>query len=399
MNSLTIRNTRVEWKRATNCAYIPVNHETLPVDVGDAVYLTRTAFPENHFKATIKSIMSEIDRVIRIEIKMNEIIIPSLIKYSNSEHGLFDLHFEVNKKMYKNILASLKLFCCNRILTKEDSTEKTRYPKSIEELLTLGNLQNNENHTICDSTKEVFDSLDNEQREGVEKCLSQCITIITGPPGCGKTKLLTAVVEQVYNSLENDEKILISCPTNIATDNIFRRSVSIAENLGDRSSLRLYGNYVDDRMLEYDSTRIMNELLRDNVKYNELQREVLTINEQLMTIDMNENLLNKRITVRNAKLRQIHSIEDHCMKELFKKAKIIATTCSMSGHTAVRNLKFKLVIIDEAFCAILPVILESVIKTQKHLVVCYDPKQLGKLALVDSSKNYLINKNDKFFLN
>ena len=49
--------------------------------------------------------------------------------------------------------------------------------------------------------------------------MSQKLTLISGPPGTGKTKVLAGIVTNWYkNAFSTNDRILVCCSTNFATD-------------------------------------------------------------------------------------------------------------------------------------------------------------------------------------
>jgi superfamily I DNA and/or RNA helicase len=68
----------------------------------------------------------------------------------------------------------------------------------------------------------TLEELDDDQAKAVETCLGNEVSFIQGPPGTGKTKTLVNVVNDLAN---NGKKVLVSCHTNIACDNIIEHFI------------------------------------------------------------------------------------------------------------------------------------------------------------------------------
>ena len=64
--------------------------------------------------------------------------------------------------------------------------------------------------------------LNNPQKKAVNKALSEPISLITGPPGTGKTHVASAII---YNFCKlrkhKKDKILVCSPSNVAADNLY----------------------------------------------------------------------------------------------------------------------------------------------------------------------------------
>lgn len=64
--------------------------------------------------------------------------------------------------------------------------------------------------------------LDHYQAKAIETCLGNEVSFIHGPPGTGKTRTLVNVVNDIAN---NGKKVLVSCHTNIACDNVIEHFI------------------------------------------------------------------------------------------------------------------------------------------------------------------------------
>jgi len=81
----------------------------------------------------------------------------------------------------------------------------------------------------CAAGKPTFTLLDNNGKEpdsyqtsAIEACLGNEVSFIHGPPGTGKTRTLVNVVNDFAN---NGLKVLVSCHTNIACDNVIEHFI------------------------------------------------------------------------------------------------------------------------------------------------------------------------------
>ena len=75
--------------------------------------------------------------------------------------------------------------------------------------------------SLCAPTFTLMDEnrkfLDSDQSKAVEACLGSEVSFVHGPPGTGKTRTLVNLVNDLANS---GKKVLVSCHTNIACDNV-----------------------------------------------------------------------------------------------------------------------------------------------------------------------------------
>ena len=81
----------------------------------------------------------------------------------------------------------------------------------------------------CSVGKPVFPLMDKNgkgpdpyQDKAIETCLGNEVSFIHGPPGTGKTRALVNVVNDFAN---NGKKVLVSCHTNIACDNVIEHFI------------------------------------------------------------------------------------------------------------------------------------------------------------------------------
>jgi len=124
----------------------------------------------------------------------------------------------------------LTLAFSNKNLTNSQlSSELNRLSKNnLSELNTgiinnylLNKLINNKNDEFPDLIN--ITQLNSSQKEAVKASLENDLTVITGPPGTGKTQL---VLNIIANSIINDKRILFASKNNKAVDNVIERFIS-----------------------------------------------------------------------------------------------------------------------------------------------------------------------------
>lgn len=97
-------------------------------------------------------------------------------------------------------------------------------------------------------------SLDFAKSKALRRALTASVTYVWGPPGCGKTLLLSEIVRSVF---ENAKRILVCSNTNKAVDQVLYR---ICKSLGkqhpamDEGRIVRLGNIADDKLVaEYNA--------------------------------------------------------------------------------------------------------------------------------------------------
>jgi len=98
---------------------------------------------------------------------------------------------------------------------------------------------------------------------------------IVGPPGTGKTKVITKIVEE---QIKNGKKVLITSPTNMAIENVFEKIDFDAMNLKD-GEIILSIKTENESLLDYSENAILERKL-DLVK-NEIELLEMAKNELL----------------------------------------------------------------------------------------------------------------------
>ena len=114
----------------------------------------------------------------------------------------------------------------------------------------LGKLINNTIVTDTDLTHQGLSLLEvlpmnTEQRQAIQRSLSESLTIITGPPGTGKSQVVTNLL---VNAAWHDKKILFASKNNKAVDVVETR----VNSLGPRPMLlRMGANEYQQRLTDY----------------------------------------------------------------------------------------------------------------------------------------------------
>ena len=120
--------------------------------------------------------------------------------------------------------------------------------------------------------------LNSEQREAVEHALTQPLTVITGPPGTGKSQVVSSIL---INAARRGCKVLFASKNNKAVDVVESR----VNALGPRPVLLRLGKQHQANLTEY-----LTELLasrntpEDTETYNEAQRELERLTAQINTL-------------------------------------------------------------------------------------------------------------------
>lgn len=93
----------------------------------------------------------------------------------------------------------------------------------LEKFLTKTKIDNNV-HKIADSDLIQITPLNNNQKDSVRYAFNQQLTVITGPPGTGKTQV---VLNILANAVVHNKKILLASKNNQAVDNVKERLATL----------------------------------------------------------------------------------------------------------------------------------------------------------------------------
>ena len=294
-----------------------------------------------------------------------------LIKETEKEKSGSELSRDKLYKIYTRQNEELQ-----RFLTNKSTNELVK-----DAILNPGSVKNyNTDYKISFFFNEkINDNL--PQQEAVRKALlSQYFYIIQGPPGTGKTTVVREIIQQqLFHNPAS--RILITSQSDVALDNVLRgldEFIKINDGITTNQIIRCSGGvgkiaedilpHSFDEKYQQFKKQYKNEI-PDNPLANEIRKDWNAL------LDSNSNFENL--------------IKEHFLKQF----KVIASTCVglADSHFGLSNIKFDLVIIDEA-SQILPGDMAIPINRAKKVVLVGDDKQLS--SIVDGRL-----KNGKFDLN
>ena len=205
--------------------------------------------------------------------------------------------------------------------------------------------------------------LNKSQEKAIFNCFNNKLTLIKGPPGTGKSTVLSILAYHLIKLKRINHKILICAPSNRAVDNI---------------------SFLLQRIEGIKFVRVLSpekELSEDTDKTNCLYK--LSKEEIYKSPEKNKRiiqLIEKR--EKNAYLKKSDKIEYRKLMEniennIINSCDIILSTISNSADQRLDNYFFQIVIIDEASQSLEPDTLLPLLHNAEMAVLIGDEKQLG----------------------
>ncbi len=206
------------------------------------------------------------------------------------------------------------------------------------------------------------DQLNLEQQRAVERAVRATdASLIHGPPGTGKTRVLVEVVRQ---ALLRRRRILVTAASNVAVDNIARRLANDGVKV-----LRLgAADKVSPDLADFTLHHKMAQL----PEWAEAQNHFDAAQRIAEGKGRRPAQPGKRISELR---RQAHSSRDLARAKVMRRARVVCSTAGGVDAVPLGDEKFDLVVLDEATQAPDPVALAALLRGAM-MVLAGDPKQL-----------------------
>ena len=209
--------------------------------------------------------------------------------------------------------------------------------------------------------------LNESQEKAIFNCFKNKLTLIKGPPGTGKSTVLSILAYHLIKLKVSTHKILICAPSNRAVDNIslllqkikdikFVRVLSPEKELSDDIDKThcLYKLSKEEIYSKPEENKRIIELIKKREKYSHLKKSDNEEYRELM-----ENIENK----------------------ILNSCDIIISTINNSSDPRLENYFFQIVIIDEASQSLEPDLLLPLVHNAEMAVLIGDEKQLGPTVI------------------
>lgn len=246
------------------------------------------------------------------------------------------------------------------------------------------------------------DGLDQSQFEALQKVLSSNYVYIWGPPGTGKSYLLSRLI---YNLNEYKEKTIVCSIANVAVDSLLLKTINLLNERGHfdkRKSQKKEKIFLRLGYAQADEIR--------NLKDIQFESKILTnLSEKIKDLDAELIYFNEKKILSETDLQKqsnLISAKDEIKREYDKQSKIFLSNANVIFMTSskfimeevTKNLEIDNLIIDEGSMMSIPSLVVLAANVKKRVIIAGDFMQLGPIALSNSefAKRWL--HNDLFSL-
>lgn len=226
------------------------------------------------------------------------------------------------------------------------------------------------------------------QGNAVINSITYPISIIWGPPGTGKTYTMARIAKHFLNE---DKTILMVSHSNISVDGLISELYKQIVNgddeklnyLVDTGRILRYGFVRGEELSKNDKVVAFNIALNHNPSLKKRREELLEKKDKL------EGKITPEAIEIEKQLKEIKTEIKKKEKTYVKNARLIATTISKGTiDKEFDNMKFDVVMFDEASMAYVPQIFEAAMFANEHFICVGDFRQLAPISQSDA-KNYL----------
>ena len=247
---------------------------------------------------------------------------------------------------------------------KEEFSNKNEYIK-------ISDIPKEKELDIQDLINENIE-LNKNQKNTIINCFKNKFSLIKGPPGTGKSTVLTALTYHLNRLKKTNHKILICAPSNRAVDNI---SI-LLRKIKDLNFVRVLSpekELCEDIDHTYSLYKLVKEKILKNPKNNERIINLMNRREKYGNLDRKT-------------FEEYQKLLSNFENEIIESSDIVLSTISSSADPRLKDYYFPIVIIDEATQSLEPDCLLPLLHKAEMVILIGDDKQLGPVVLSNDAE-------------
>ncbi|OJJ17223.1 DNA-binding protein [marine bacterium AO1-C] len=206
-------------------------------------------------------------------------------------------------------------------------------------------------------------SLNESQNDAIKNILrARDVAIIHGPPGTGKT---TTMVSAIKMTLERENQVLVTAPSNTAVDLLTKRllakGVSVIR-IGNPARVNedLIPFSLEAQIAQHPDYKLLKKLRRDAEEYKKMAAKYKR------NFGREEREQRKLLFAEASKLKhEAYALEKYIVDSLLNHTQVITATLVGSVNRFIRYRRFSTVFIDEAAQALEPACWIPIIKSER----------------------------------